>query len=217
MLTTDQKGNIAEQAVALAATRLGLDVYRPVGEGGRYDLIIDTGPRLLRVQCKWARRREEFVLLRLRSNRRTAAGLTSRCYTPEEIDAFAVYCPDVEQCYLIPMERVGDRRQIHLRLSEARNGQRGAVEWARDFEFSTVDWSTLGAVAQMARAFGWQPKGRGFESPQLHCSEYDSTASETVGANEFRKRFGYYLDRVIRGGEILVTRRGKPYVRVSPP
>jgi len=38
-----------------------------------------------------------------------------------------------------------------------------------------------------------------------------------VGANEFRKRFGYYLDRVIRGGEILVTRRGKPYVRVSPP
>ena len=25
-----------------------------------------------------------------------------------------------------------------------------------------------GAVAQLARAFGWQPKGRGFESPQLH-------------------------------------------------
>src|SRR3954453_199579 len=25
-----------------------------------------------------------------------------------------------------------------------------------------------GAVAQLARAFGWQPKGQGFESPQLH-------------------------------------------------
>jgi len=44
MLTTDQKGNIAEQAVTLAI-KLGLDVYRPVGEGGRCDLIIDTGVR----------------------------------------------------------------------------------------------------------------------------------------------------------------------------
>jgi len=33
-LTTDQKGNIAEAAIALAATKLGIDVYWPLGEGG---------------------------------------------------------------------------------------------------------------------------------------------------------------------------------------
>jgi hypothetical protein len=46
VLTTDQKGNIAEAAVALAAVKLGFDVYLPITEGGRYDLIIQAGPRL---------------------------------------------------------------------------------------------------------------------------------------------------------------------------
>jgi hypothetical protein len=41
-MTTDQKGAIAEAAIALAAMKLGVDVYRPLGEGGRYDLILDV-------------------------------------------------------------------------------------------------------------------------------------------------------------------------------
>jgi hypothetical protein len=36
-MTTDQKGAVAEAAIALAAMKLGIDVYRPLGEGGRYD------------------------------------------------------------------------------------------------------------------------------------------------------------------------------------
>ena len=60
-LSTDRKGNIAEHAIALAATQLDIDVYRPVGEGGRYDLIFDLGSRLLRVQCKWAQQRGDVV------------------------------------------------------------------------------------------------------------------------------------------------------------
>jgi hypothetical protein len=53
MMTTDQKGGIAELAIATAAVRLGIEVYRPVIEGGRYDLILGLGGRLIRVQCKW--------------------------------------------------------------------------------------------------------------------------------------------------------------------
>ena len=49
MLTTDQKGNIAELAVAYEASKLGIVVFRPMGEGSRYDLIFDLGERLLRV------------------------------------------------------------------------------------------------------------------------------------------------------------------------
>ena len=43
-MTTDQKGAIAELAIQLAATKLGIDVYRPVAEGGRYDMIFDLEP-----------------------------------------------------------------------------------------------------------------------------------------------------------------------------
>jgi len=53
-MTTDQKGAIAEACIVAAALKLGVEVYRPVAEGGRYDMIFDIGSRLLRVQCKWA-------------------------------------------------------------------------------------------------------------------------------------------------------------------
>ena len=52
MLTTNQKGAVAEAAITKVALEVGYDVYRPAIEGGRYDLIFDAGERLLRVQCK---------------------------------------------------------------------------------------------------------------------------------------------------------------------
>ena len=36
-----------------------------------------------------------------------------------------------------------------------------------------------------------------------------------VGAHEFRNRFGWYMERAAAGEEILVTRRGKPKLRLS--
>ena len=60
VLTTDQKGAIAEQAIAFEAMRLGLGVFVPLGDE-RYDLILDLRPHLLRVQCKWAVRTGDVV------------------------------------------------------------------------------------------------------------------------------------------------------------
>jgi hypothetical protein len=53
MLSTDQKGAIAEAAIAFAATKLGVGVFKPLTVEP-YDLIFDLRPRLIRVQCKWA-------------------------------------------------------------------------------------------------------------------------------------------------------------------
>ena len=79
-LTTDQKGNVAEAAVALASLERGIDVYRPVGEGGRYDLVLDLPTGLARVQCKWARREGDVIVIRCYSARRTADGQRCRPY-----------------------------------------------------------------------------------------------------------------------------------------
>ena len=45
-LSTDQKGAIAELAIAKAAIARRIGVYRPLSDGGRYDLIFDLGDRL---------------------------------------------------------------------------------------------------------------------------------------------------------------------------
>jgi prevent-host-death family protein len=37
----------------------------------------------------------------------------------------------------------------------------------------------------------------------------------TVGAHVFRNRFGYFMERAAAGENINVTRRGRPYVRMT--
>jgi len=106
--STDQKGAIAEAEIAAAAIRLGIDVYRPLQEGGRYDLIFDLGERLLRVQCKWATRVGDVVVVRCYSSRRAIDGMRVRRYTADEVDAIVAYCTEVDRCFVLrPREFVG--------------------------------------------------------------------------------------------------------------
>ena len=137
-LTTSQKGAIAETAVVHHATRLGIEVYRPVAEGGRCDFIFGVGTKLLRVQCKWAARRGGAIVVPCYSARRTRDGLVRRFYPPDEIDAFAAYCLDVDRCYSLPVGRFPRRSAIQLRLEPSRNNQRAGVNWASEFEFGAT-------------------------------------------------------------------------------
>ena len=148
MLTTDQKGNIAETAIVAAAVKLGIDVYRPVGEGGRYDMIFEIADRLWRVQCKWAPRQGDVVILRCYSSRRNRDGLLRRKYVLGEFDAFAAYCPANDCCYFMPYDLFAGRTQVHLRLGRCRNNQHRRIHWARDYEFA-AKLGRPGAVAQL--------------------------------------------------------------------
>jgi hypothetical protein len=133
-LTTNQKGAIAEAAIALTTVKLGIDVYKPLVDGGRYDLIFDVESRLVRVQCKWATHRGSVIVVPCYSARRTRDGLSRRLYTADEIDAYAAYCRDLDTSYFLPIEQFAGRTYIQLRLDPTRNNQRGRINWANDFE-----------------------------------------------------------------------------------
>jgi hypothetical protein len=129
-MTTDQKGAIAETAIALAAMKLGVDVYRPLGEGGRYDLILDVGPKLLRVQCKWAGRLNQVIVVRCYTFRRTRTGWKKTTYSAEEVDLIGAYSPDLDRCFLIPIELAERHPTLQLRFGPTRNNQRrGSIGW----------------------------------------------------------------------------------------
>ena len=138
MLTTDQKGAIAEAKIAAAAIELGVGVFKPLSAGERYDLIFDLRPRLVRVQCKWAVSDGRVVTMRCCSTRRTREGLRSRAYSAIDIDAFAAYCRLTGDCYLLPLDRFEHRRAIQVRLVGSRNNQRRAINWAADFSFDAT-------------------------------------------------------------------------------
>jgi PD-(D/E)XK endonuclease len=162
MLSTNQKGAIAESAIVYEAIKLGMEVYRPVVEGGRYDLILDTGSRLLRTQCKWATRKGDVLVVRLSTCRHTPRGYIKTTYTADEIDGIAVWCDDLRECYFIPIADVDGQGFLHLRLAPARNNQELLVHWAAEYR--------LGAIAQLGE--------RGTGSAEVAGSSPASSTSE---------------------------------------
>ena len=156
MLTSDQKGTIAETAVIHEAVKLGIGVLKPVNDGLRYDLVFDIDERLVRVQVKWASRQGDVIAVRCYSSRRSAAGFVRRPYSLREIDAVAAYCPELDRCYYLPLEDFAGRVQIQLRLARTKNNQRTGIHWGEGYEFA----AKLGlpeAIAQLGeRLHGMQ-------------------------------------------------------------
>jgi hypothetical protein len=133
----------AMQALHLA----GYDVLVPFGENVRYDLVIDDGETLARVQCKTGR---------LRSGAVRFAACSSYAHHPNpksgsrdylgQIDFFAVYCRETTGVYLIPIADVAVRRQGALRVSPSLNGQQRRVRYAADYEIARVKLSSTPAL-----------------------------------------------------------------------
>jgi hypothetical protein len=135
------KGALAELKITTRAVELGIPVLKPVVEGLRYDLVLDVGHRLMRVQCKWAARKRGVLVVYTRTCRLTPHGYVRTTYDNEEVDAIAAYSPDTDCCYLVPIGDVGGRHLLHLRLVRAANNQEVAIKYAAQYE--------LGAIAQL--------------------------------------------------------------------
>jgi prevent-host-death family protein len=208
-LDPNRKGNIAEAAVVFHAARAGIPVFRPLSEHGRYDLVMEIGRRLLRVQCKWARVVQGVVAIQLASFRFTSQGNVRRAYTAEEIDAVAAYSGELDKCYLLPVDLAAGKASLFLRLDQPKNGQRAAITWAADYELS-------GAIAQLGERCRGTAEVAG-SSPASSTTPRADCDTITIGAHELRERFGYWMERASTRDEILVTRRGKPHVRLLPP
>ncbi len=208
MLDSNVKGAVAEQAIVLAAVRLGVPVFRPVSEHGRADLVLEVGGRLLRVQCKWGRLGPErdIVVAHTGSCRSTAVGYLRTTYKESEVDLFGIYCEPLDRCFLLPVSMVAGKYQIHLRLTPPGNNQRACINLADSFDFE-------GAIAQL----GERRRGT---AEVVGSSPTSSTSSPsdpiTIGANPFRDKLGYWMDRVAGGEEVLITRHGKPRIRMRP-
>ena len=218
----NHKGNVAELAIATEAARLGLSVLKPLTEHERYDLALGFGDRLLRVQCKWASLQAGVVVVRVRSSYHSPTrGYVRATYDGSQIDAVAVYCGDLDRCYLLPVDLFAGRGMVHLRLERAKNNQRAALNWAADYE--------LGAIAQLEERLTGSQEVVG-SSPTSSTSTFDvgltlkfpdrdcfADLKQTVGMDEFYAKLAQYVRRAEAGEETLVTRWGRPVAQLVPP
>jgi hypothetical protein len=129
------KGDRSTLAIMLALHEAGYGLLVPFGENTRYDLVIDDGIRLGRVQCKTGRLRSGSVLFNSCSSyaHHPNPRVVKRDYQGQ-IDYFAVFCPETRQSYLVPIADVTTRYSAVLRIDPPRNNQRIGVRFAADYE-----------------------------------------------------------------------------------
>ena len=211
MFTSDDpnlKGAVAEQAIALAATRLAVPVFKPVAEHGRCDLAFEVAGRLWRVQCKWGRLSpaRDTVAVTVGGSSYGASGYRRRTYATAEVDLFGIYCGELDRCFLVPADVAVAKQALQLRLTPPRNRQLACINLAANFEFP-------GAIAQLGERVTGSHEVAG--SSPASSIDTDCTPT-TVGCNPFRDRFGHWIERVAAGEEVIVTRRGRPLLRLLP-
>src|SRR4051794_29119200 len=80
-------------------------------------------------------------------------GYVRTTYTAAELDIIAIYCPDLDQVYALPIADLEGQTSLPLRVAPSRNNQALGVKWAAQYEF--------GAVAQLGERLAGSQKAAG--------------------------------------------------------
>jgi hypothetical protein len=137
-LRSKELGDLGELAFVLAASAMGLPVAKPFGDCRRYDLIVDSGRRMLRIQVKSVFKRRENGNYQVKCC--SHAGPGSIIYTSREIDFMAIYLAAIDIWYLIPVAALLTNTVIHLHPDGLRREKREG--WAK-FEIYKEAWNLL--------------------------------------------------------------------------
>jgi hypothetical protein len=131
-MDTKLKGDIAEQAVILAALKRGWSVAKPIGDRMPYDLIFDVNNLLLKIQVKSAwydEGRKNFVVdtRRTKTNRRQ---MIRQNYSPTDFDFAIIYIQDLDIFYVLPSDVfISYGSELHLVEADKRQRKPRSAEY----------------------------------------------------------------------------------------
>lgn len=131
-MDTKLKGDIAEQAVILAALKRGWSVAKPIGDRMPYDLIFDIDNSLLKIQVKSAwfdEGRKNFVVdtRRTKTNRRQ---MIRQNYSLKDFDFAIIYISELDVFYVIPNDVfISYGSELHLVETDKRQRKPRSAEF----------------------------------------------------------------------------------------
>ena len=133
MGNTNAAGKAAEAVVVAEFVKAGFPVLLPFGADRRYDLVVETGGRFLRVQCKNASECRGGTVLRFhaRSIRYQAGTRIEKSYRGQA-DQFAAYAPSTRQVYVLAVDEVPET-DARLRLAPGGHNNQHVVRLAEDY------------------------------------------------------------------------------------
>lgn len=134
-MDTIQKGEIAFLVASRRAVEKDFIVSRPTIPA-RYDLILDSGGQLYRVQVKYADKMSSnstgSVHLDLRRKSQSKSARV-RLYSVSEVDVLLVYLPTIDKILWFDSDKFDGRQSLTIRYQDTLNGQRARVLFADDY------------------------------------------------------------------------------------
>lgn len=117
---SEKKGMLAEIKIAESLIKKGYIVSFPFAAKAAYDCLFDDGNKIQKVQVKSGSYkqtdRQSRVSFHTCTFRKNTEGKTISVCRKNEFDYYGVYVEELNQCYLVPTNLVGER-QGSLRIS----------------------------------------------------------------------------------------------------
>jgi PD-(D/E)XK endonuclease len=104
-----ERGEWAELCFMARARGEGMAVLKPYGDSRPYDVAVEDGRKILRVQVKstiYCRRGGEYSL--------SVTGQKRKRYPKGSVDFFAVFVIPLDEWYIIPYKAMGRRLTLHF-------------------------------------------------------------------------------------------------------
>lgn len=118
-----QKGNIGEAKCLAKMVELGVPVCLPFGDNERYDMIIERNGNLEKIQIKYSSQQENKGSIIFKTSSSTNHTTNKHYSTYEnDIDAFLLYNALTDEVYYLPMEVVGSKKTLTMRMQPSKNG-----------------------------------------------------------------------------------------------
>lgn len=140
-MNTNQIGSLSQSKVMTALIEIGWTVALVVGDAP-YDIIVDTGMFVLRTDVKTGRLRKGVIQAHT-----TGVWGGKHHDSPEEVDAFGIYCPATEGVYFINRSDYY-AKILSLRVAPTKNNNSKLVRWANEFVVNTHTVNHTSFVAQ---------------------------------------------------------------------
>ena len=153
--TFKERGEWVELQFMAAAALHGYRVLKPWGDSFEYDIAIEHGGDIVRVQVKGSSARKGGgYLCRLRRG-----GSGKQRYDPDEVDLFAVYVIPMQAWYLIPIAAVlHPTPKMNLRFYPVAPPRPGRHDEEHDYEPYREAWASLAKTRKELCQPGRSPK-----------------------------------------------------------
>lgn len=129
---TKDKGDIGLSAVILDLSIKEFNIFLPMSDHLPFDLIAYKDQQCYRIQVKYRKAKNNKIEVAFKSVYSNKKGVVINHYDPDEVDYFAIYCPDTKDCYYVRFD--GSAKSLTFRIGGQSDRKEKNVHYAEEYQ-----------------------------------------------------------------------------------